>query len=804
MIDEQKDLTQNDEGTNKDNLIQKEIIEVPENSEITEVPEITKIPEIPDIPEITEVPEIPEIPEITEPSEILERTEPPEILELTEPPEILEIAEAPEILEIAEAPDVIEIAEIPDVIEIAEAPDVIEIAEVPDVIEIADETIQEPQVPDIAEKFNPEEIPEGIVEEVTEPEIIEETPVIKAEEPVIEHKPAEFDWNFYEQENIPVYDTQRKEYETLYTRTFTAISELQLLQAKVVNITDKDVVLNIGYKSDGLVPLSEFKHLSSLKVGDDVDVIVESTEGRDGQIILSHKKAIAESAWNKIVIAHDSGQIIQGHIKDRTKGGMVVDLFGLDAFLPGSQLDIKPVQDYDQYVGTIMDLKVVKLNPAFRNIVVSHKAIIEQDIQLQRSKILSKLEKGQVLEGIVKNLTSFGVFVDLGGVDGLIHITDVSWGRINHPNQLLEIGEKINVVVLDYDQEKNRISLGMKQLTPHPWETLPEDIKESSILKGKVVNIEDYGAFIEIYPGVEGLVHVSEMTWSQHLKSPSEYVKLNDEVEVKVLSIIREERKLSLGMKQLTEDPWSRIYEKYPKESKFQAVVKNVTNFGLFVELEEGIDGLIHISDISWTKKYNHPAEFAKIGDTVDVMVLDIDQDNRRLSLGHKQLEEDPWETYKEIFHMDSIHEGTIARIDDKGATIILPYGIEGYCPARQLAAENDRKLNVDEVLSFKVIELDKPNRKIILSHTSIWKENIRQKEDAEKSEKKKVADKTRKAITQVKQSVKRSTFASELDVLQELKDKMIEDEKFPGKAEPEDEKPKKVKKAKPEAPEAE
>jgi small subunit ribosomal protein S1 len=741
MIDEQKDLNETQEGTNDEILTPNSINDVPEDSETTEVPEIIENPEI---IESTEVPVMESIDEITATPEVHTEME--------------ENHETNEEISIEESP-VKEVEDMPSEIIAKEEP--------------------ETEVPEIAE-----------------------IPTMKAEEPVMVPKPEEFDWDSYEQENIPVKDDKRKEYETLYTRTFTAISELQLIQAKVVNITDKDVVLNIGYKSDGLVPLSEFKHLSNLKIGDDVDVIVESTEGRDGQIMLSHKKAIAESAWNKIVIAHDSGQIIQGHIKDRTKGGMVVDLFGLDAFLPGSQLDIKPVQDYDQYVGTIMDLKVVKLNPAFRNIVVSHKAIIEQDIQLQRSKILSKLEKGQVLEGIVKNLTSFGVFVDLGGVDGLIHITDVSWGRINHPNQLLEIGQKINVVVLDYDQEKNRISLGMKQLTAHPWETLPEDIVESSVLKGKVVNIEDYGAFIEIYPGVEGLVHVSEMTWSQHLKSPSEYVKLNDEVDVKVLSIIRDERKLSLGMKQLTEDPWSRIYEKYPKESKFQAVVKNVTNFGLFVELEEGIDGLIHISDISWTKKYNHPAEFAKIGDTVDVMVLDIDQDNRRLSLGHKQLEEDPWETYKEIFQLDSIHEGTIARIDDKGATIILPYGIEGFCPARQLQAENDRKLNVDEVLSFKVMELDKPNRKIILSHTLIWKENIRQKEDAEKSEKKKVAEKTRKAISQVKQSVKRSTFASELDVLQELKDKMIEDEKHPSKSE--DEKPKKAKKAKPEAPEAE
>lgn len=764
MIDEQKDLNQNEEEIQNSNQTNDDI------TDFNEVPEFTEELKIPEVPETTDFPELTKETEIAEAPAMMDA---PDVFEV---PEIVETVEVAEVAEIAAEP-IAEVVE-PEVTEILITEEIHEVAAIPEV-----EVVAQPEI---------------------QPEPIVEIPAIVAKVAAAPQRPADFDWDEYEKEDVPVNDAQRAEFETLYTQTYTPISELQLLQAKVVNITNKDVVLNIGYKSDGLVPLSEFKHLATLKVGDDVDVIVESTEGRDGQIILSHKKAIAESAWNKIVIAHESGQIIQGFIKDRTKGGMVVDLFGLDAFLPGSQLDIKPVQDYDQYVGTIMDLKVVKLNPAFRNIVVSHKAIIEQDIQQQRSKILSKLEKGQVLEGIVKNLTSFGVFVDLGGVDGLIHITDVSWGRINHPNQLLEIGQKINVVVLDYDQEKNRISLGMKQLTPHPWETLPEDIKENSVLKGKVVNIEDYGAFIEIYPGVEGLVHVSEMTWSQHLKSPSEYVKLNDEVDVKVLSIIREERKLSLGMKQLTEDPWSKIYEKYPKESKFQAVVKNVTNFGLFVELEEGIDGLIHISDISWTKKFNHPAEFAKIGDMVDVMVLDIDQDNRRLSLGHKQLEEDPWETYKEIFQLDSLHEGTVSRIEEKGATIILPYGIEGFCPARQLTTENERKINVDEILNFKVIELDKPNRKIILSHTLIWKENIRMKEDAEKSEKKKVADKTKKAITQIKQSVKRSTFASELDVLQELKDKMIEDEKYPEKSAPEAEKPKKTKKAKPEAPEAE
>jgi small subunit ribosomal protein S1 len=548
----------------------------------------------------------------------------------------------------------------------------------------------------------------------------------------------EFDWDKYEKEEHEQQAAEDAEIVEMYTKTLSVVGDMELVKATVVNITEKDVVLNIGYKSDGLVARSEFKYMEDLKVGDEVDVIVESTEGKDGQILMSHRKALAERAWDNIVKAHESQEIVNGFIKDRTKGGMVVDLFGLDAFLPGSQLDIKPVTDYDAYVGKDMELKVVKLNPAFRNIVVSHKAIIEADIEEQKSKILSKLEKGQVLEGIVKNLTSFGVFVDLGGVDGLIHITDVSWGRINHPNEMLEIGQKINVVVLDYDEEKNRISLGMKQLTPHPWEKLPEDIQESSVLKGKVVNIEDYGAFIEIFPGVEGLVHVSEMTWSSHLKSPSDYLTLGQEAEVKVLSILREERKLSLGIKQLSEDPWTDVTGKYPKESKHNAIIRNITNFGLFVELEEGIDGLIHVSDLSWTKKYNHPSEFAKVGDIIECMVLEIDEENRRLSLGHKQLEEDPWDTYKDIFLVGSEHEGSINTVDDKGAVVILPYNVEGFCPARQLSKENNEKPKKDEVMVFQVIEFDKSNRRIVLSHTNIWKEAKKVEEEEDKVRKKK------------------------------------------------------------------
>ncbi|MEA3494798.1 MAG: 30S ribosomal protein S1 [Bacteroidota bacterium] len=610
------------------------------------------------------------------------------------------------------------------------------------------------------EKKEAKEIKEEKVEEIVEQE-------------------EEFDWDkFEEDDNVSDYDSEEKaKLEKLYTETLNVIKEHELIKAKVEHITEKDVILNIGYKSDGLVPFSEFKNNPDLKVGDEVEVLVESIEGQDGQLVLSYRKALAENAWRRIEKIHETGEVVQGHIKDRTKGGMVVDLFGLDSFLPGSQLDIKPVKDYDSYVGKDIDLRVVKLNPAFRNIVVSHKAIIEQDIEEQRHKILSKLEKGQVLEGIVKNLTSFGVFVDLGGVDGLIHITDVSWGRINHPNELLEIGQKINVVVLDYDEDKKRISLGMKQLTEHPWETLPKDIVEGSVLKGKIVNIEDYGAFVEIFPGVEGLVHVSEMTWSQHLKSPSDYIALHQEVEVKVLTISREDRKLSLGLKQLTEDPWKKIGEKYPKETNITTEVKNITNFGLFVELEEGVDGLIHISDLSWTKKINHPSEFAKVADKIECVVLEIDIENRRLSLGHKQIEEDPWETFRDIFEIGTVHECSVARIDEKGATITLPYNIEGYAPAKHLLKEDNSKIKEDDVLVFMIIEVDRNNRKITVSHTRTWKEAIKAQKDKEYAKKKKEADSTRKTLRGVKSKVKKTTLGSEQDVLKELKDKMIAEE---------------------------
>jgi small subunit ribosomal protein S1 len=494
--------------------------------------------------------------------------------------------------------------------------------------------------------------------------------------------------------------------------------------------------------------------------------------------VISHRKALAESAWDRIVAAHENDEIVKGYIKDRTKGGMVVDVLGLDAFLPGSQLDVKPIKDYDAYVGTYMDLKVVKLNPMYRNIVVSHKAIIESDLEQQKTEILGKLEKGQILEGVVKNLTSFGVFVDLGGVDGLIHITDVSWGRINHPEEMLELGQKINVVVLDYDEEKKRISLGMKQLTPHPWETLPADIQEGSVVTGKVVNLEDYGAFIEIFPGVEGLVHVSEMSWSTHLKSPHEYVKLGDEVQAKVLNIDREERKLSLGLKQLTTDPWSNIEERFPVGSRHMGTVRSMTNFGLFMELAEGIDGLVHISDLSWTKKFAHPAEFTKVGEKLEVVVLDLDKDNRRLSLGHKQLEEDPWDTFESIFLDGSVHQGVIHTIDEKGATVGLPYGVEAYAPKKHLMKADKSKPKVDESLDFRVIEFDKGNRRILLSHTDIWKDEERAGKAAETGDRRANEERTRQDIKKVKSNVEKTTLADELDILQQLKNQMEQQDK--------------------------
>lgn len=656
----------------------------------------------------------------------------------------------------------------------------------------APESTPEPVAEEAAPAAETTEAPAEPVAEATAEAPAAEAPATEAaaaeddeddvELPVIEHQKVsveDFNWESFENDVDDYAANDRKRLEDMYSETLSHVDERQVVEGSVVSITDRDVVVNIGFKSDGMVPVSEFKYLGDdLKEGTTVKIMVEKREDAQGQIKLSHKKALEESSWDTIVSAHENDTILKGYISDRTKGGMVVSLLGLDAFLPGSQIDVKPIKDYDMYVGTSMDLKVVKLNLQYRNIVVSHKAIIESDLEQQKTEILGRLEKGQVLEGVVKNLTSFGVFVDLGGVDGLIHITDVSWGRINHPEEVLELGQKINCVVLDYDGDKKRISLGLKQLTQHPWETLPEDTAEKSVVKGKVVNIEDYGAFLEIYPDVEGLVHVSEMSWSTHLKSPSEYLKLGDEVEAIVLTIDREDRKLALGMKQLTSDPWEGIEDKYIAGSKHSATVRSLTNFGLFMELEEGIDGLVHISDLSWTKKFNHPAEFTKLGEKLEVLVLEIDKENRRLSLGHKQLEEDPWDTFESIFLNNSIHKGTVARMEDKGAIITLPYNVEAFAPSKHLAKQDKgSKIDEGDSVDFKVLEFDRDNRRIVVSHTQVWRDEERAVRDADNAEKNKEAEKTTKAVKKLQSAQNSDTLADANDVLAGLKKNMEKEE---------------------------
>ena len=494
-----------------------------------------------------------------------------------------------------------------------------------------------------------------------------------------------FNWDTSGQQWSSYSAEERTRMEQMYDQTLNSVIEHDIVDGLVVSISPKDVLINIGYKSDGLVPLTEFRHMPDLKVGDKVEVYVEKQEDKNGQLILSHKKARALKSWDRVNAALEGDEIIQGFVKCRTKGGLIVDVFGIEAFLPGSQIDVKPIRDYDQFVGKTMEFKVVKINNEFKNVVVSHKILIEEELELQKAEIMKKLEKGQVLEGTVKNITSYGVFMDLGGVDGLLHITDISWGRISHPEEVLKLDDKINVVILDFDEEKKRIALGLKQLTPHPWSQLSEDLKVSDKVKGKVVVIADYGAFVEIAAGVEGLLHVSEMSWSQHLRSPHDFLKVGDEIECVVLTLDREERKMSLGLKQLKPDPWIDIVVKYPVGSKHNALVKNFTNFGVFVELEEGIDGLVHISDLSWSKKIKHPSEFCKVGDRMDVVVLEVDAENRRLSLGHKQMEDNPWDVFESIFSMDSVHEGTVLKLGDKGATIALQYGLEAFCPNKHM-----------------------------------------------------------------------------------------------------------------------
>ncbi|MCA6435703.1 MAG: 30S ribosomal protein S1 [Bacteroidota bacterium] len=582
----------------------------------------------------------------------------------------------------------------------------------------------------------------------------------------------DFDWNSIGKKQDNYTTEEKSKLDELYGKSLNTVTDLQIIEGKVVSKNNREVIVNIGYKSDGVVALSEFRYNPDLKIGDTIEVFVESAENAQGQLMLSHKKARANKSWDRVNEALNTEEVVKGHVKCRTKGGLIVDVFGIEAFLPGSQIDVKPIRDYDIYVGKTMEFKVVKINNEFKNVVVSHKALIEAEMETQKREIISKLEKGQVLEGTVKNITSYGVFIDLGGVDGLIHITDLSWGRINHPEEIVKLDEKIQVVILEFDDDKKRIALGLKQLTKHPWEGLNAELKVGDKVKGKVVVINDYGAFIEIAPGVEGLVHVSEMSWSQHLRSAQEFVKVGDDVEALVLTLDREERKMSLGMKQLTPDPWNMIVDKYSKGSKHTGTVRNFTNFGVFVELEEGVDGLVHISDLSWSKKIKHPSEFCKVGDKLDVAVLEIDGENRRLSLGHKQLEENPWDVFETIFTIDSIHKGTVMNVNDKGATIGLPYGVEGFCPARHLNKAEGGNAKAEEVLDFKVIEFSKDAKRIVVSHARLHEEVKEEAKKADKASKKAEAEDAKKAVKKVKDSVEKSTLG-DISALSDLKNKL-------------------------------
>jgi len=569
----------------------------------------------------------------------------------------------------------------------------------------------------------------------------------------------DFDWSMDKAGFSNYNSTEKKEMEALYTSTVKTLTQDELVQGTVVSLNDKEVVVNIGFKSDGIIQRTEFRDLPDLKIGDSVEVYLEIIEDQDGQLILSRKRALVEKSWDFITNAMNEGTVLKGLVKSRTKGGLVVDLMGIDAFLPGSQIDVKPIKDYDQYVGKDMEFKIVKVNDVFKNVVISHKALIEDDIEAQKSDILSKLEKGQVLEGIVKNIAPFGVFVDLGGIDGLLHITDMSYGRISSPEEMVALEDKITVVVLEFDEAKKRISLGMKQLLEHPWDKLGDTLKVGGVVKGKVVTVTDYGAFVEIQPGVEGLIHVSEMSWSSHLRSPHDFLKTGDEIEAVITALEKDEHKLSLGIKQLSQDPWLTIVEKYKVGSKHTGVVKNLTSYGLFVELEEGVDGLIHVSDLSWTKKIKHPSEFIKKDEKIEAVVLEVDSENKRLSLGHKQLEENPWDTFETIFYVNSKHEGTVVGINDKGANVQLQYGIEGFAPKRHLVKENGGKIKDAEILTFEVIEFNKENKSIILSHTNTWKAD----------EKPKAEDKSMKTVKNINKNVEKTSLG-ELDAFSDLK----------------------------------
>ena len=657
--------------------------------------------------------------------------------------------------------------------------------------EVVAEVVAEPVVEVVSEpavEIVTEAVAEPVAESVEEP--VAATPEKKSRRtPVAPVSLADFDWDAIGKKHEIYSSDERKKLEETYDQTLRAIQDHEVIEGTVVTMTNREVIVNIGFKSDGVIQMNEFRYNPELKIGDKVEVYIENQEDTSGQLLLSHKKARILKSWERINDAYEKQEIIKGYVKSRTKGGLIVDIFGIEAFLPGSQIDVKPIRDYDVYVDKVMEFKVVKINHEYKNVVVSHKALIEDELEAQKAEIIKRLEKGQILEGTVKNITSYGVFVDLGGVDGLIHITDLSWGRINHPEEIVKLDQKIKVVILDFDENKKRIALGLKQLTPHPWDSLNQELKIGDKVKGKVVVIADYGAFVEITTGVEGLIHVSEMSWSQHLRTAHDFLKVGQEVEAIILTLDREERKMSMGIKQLIPDPWANIKEKYPLKSKHTATVRNFTNFGIFVELEEGVDGLIHISDLSWSKKIKHPAEFTKIGESIEVMVLDVDVDNRRLSLGHKQLEENPWDVFENVFAVGSVHVGTIVSMSDKGAIVALPYGVEGFAPLRHLGKEDNTQAKEEEAMDFKVIEFSKENKKIILSHSKIHQDVAY----AEKNKESKVGQKkesdTKKAVKKLKDNLEKTTLG-DIESLANLKADMVKAENLardtkPAKQEP-------------------
>jgi small subunit ribosomal protein S1 len=603
---------------------------------------------------------------------------------------------------------------------------------------------------------------------------------VKEQAPKVETAHDDFDWSI-DKRNVASYSAEeKKKYDSVYEGTFKAVTDGEMVKGIVVGLTKTDVVINIGFKSDGLVSLNEFRDIPTLKTGDEVEVMVVEKEDREGNLNLSRKQARITRAWERIVEVHKTGEVITGTVTSKTKGGLIVDVFGMETFLPGSQIDVKPVTDYDQFVGKTMEFKVVKINEAIKNAVVSHKALIESDIEAQRAEIMSKLERGQVLEGSIKNITDFGAFMDLGGLDGLLYITDISWGRTSHPSEVLKLDQKLKVVVLDFDDEKKRISLGLKQLTPHPWDILPANISEGSVVKGKVVNIEDYGAFLEILPGVEGLVHVSEITWANTPINAKEFFKLNDEHEAKIVTLDKDSRKMSLSIKQMTEDPWSTIETKFPEGSRHSGLVKNITPYGVFVELSPGIGGMIHISDLSWLKRFNHPSEYTKVASRIDVIILGIDKENRKLQLGHKQLEEDPWNTLQDTFAPGSLHEGTVIRKDDKGAIVQLPYGLEGFAPNRHLAKEDGKSVGADETAQFMVIEFDRNEKRIVLSHARIWEQAKLDEKETAKKEARTEADTARKTVKNIQNKVEKATLG-DLGALAQLKQKLQQEEQQGG-----------------------